>query len=137
MIQEILKENEMPFKDNRSFDYKNINKAIKFGLTISLVDKGFVKTSKTGFKYNYSISFENIKVNYYRKGLSKLNADCVGSTLLFAISDFIKKAKISEKIINKGYCKCSKCCGKGKILAFMYYAEGICFDCMGLGFKVN
>lgn len=33
----------------------------------------------------------------------------------------------------KGDCSCSRCHGVGIIPAFMYYAEGICFECGGSG----
>ena len=33
----------------------------------------------------------------------------------------------------KGDCSCSKCNGVGIIPAFSYYANGICFDCGGVG----
>lgn len=33
----------------------------------------------------------------------------------------------------KGACSCGKCNGVGIIPAFMYYANGVCFDCGGSG----
>jgi len=37
----------------------------------------------------------------------------------------------------KGDCSCFKCSGNGIIPAFMYYANGICFDCGGSGIDID
>lgn len=37
----------------------------------------------------------------------------------------------------KGDCSCAKCKGVGVIPSFMYYANGICFDCAGSGINRN
>jgi len=47
--------------------------------------------------------------------------------------DFMKSSIFAKY----GECSCSKCNGNGIILAFMYYAEGICFDCGGIGVDRN
>ena len=45
-------------------------------------------------------------------------------------------ARIIGKLIKSDLidvCECSKCGGSGILPQFMYYAEGICFQCMGIG----
>lgn len=46
-----------------------------------------------------------------------------------------KLVKATIKIKNKS--KCSKCKGKGRISAFSHVNNGICFECYGLGYKLN
>lgn len=46
-----------------------------------------------------------------------------------------KMVKATIKIKNEG--KCSKCKGKGRISAFSHVNNGICFECYGLGYKLN
>lgn len=43
--------------------------------------------------------------------------------------DFMKE-EIQAK---NGACSCSKCSGRGIIPQFAHYAEGVCFDCGGMG----
>jgi hypothetical protein len=43
--------------------------------------------------------------------------------------DFMKSSVFAKY----GECSCNKCNGNGIIPSFMYYAEGICFDCGGSG----
>ena len=43
--------------------------------------------------------------------------------------DFMKSSVFAKY----GECSCNKCKGNGIIPSFMYYAEGICFDCGGSG----
>ena len=43
--------------------------------------------------------------------------------------DFMK----AEAFAAKGECSCSKCDGVGVIPAFAHYANGVCFDCGGMG----
>lgn len=44
--------------------------------------------------------------------------------------DFLKSNGLDQL---KGECSCNKCNGLGIIPAFSYYANGICFDCGGVG----
>lgn len=45
---------------------------------------------------------------------------------------------MQEQIFAKyGKCSCNKCNGAGIIPQFMYYANGICFDCGGVGVDRN
>lgn len=43
----------------------------------------------------------------------------------------------SEIFSKYGKCSCNKCNGVGIIPAFSYYANGICFDCCGIGVDRN
>ncbi len=43
--------------------------------------------------------------------------------------DFLTESDLGKY----GDCSCSKCSGRGILPQFMYYAEGICFDCGGSG----
>ena len=44
-------------------------------------------------------------------------------------TDFMKETIYAKH----GNCSCSKCDGQGIIPAFSYYANGVCFDCGGMG----
>lgn len=59
------------------------------------------------------------------------------------VAQLIKIVKEKEDFLTprlfqaKGECSCSKCHGNGIILAFAYYANGVCFDCGGSGIDRN
>lgn len=146
--QEIFKKAKYATSDNRSINWRNINKAIEFGINIEVVELGYTRTSQGGTKYRFGLKYklENGKL-YCRYFLADhlkryaSNSDIVASYLieriiyfrneLVELGHFESSIKIAQE---KGMCKCDKCKGKGIIPAFMYYCEGVCFDCMGLGY---
>jgi hypothetical protein len=146
--QEIYKKAGFATSDNRSMNWRNINKALSFGIIIEQVELGYNRTSKGGTKYRFALKFKlengQLYCKYYIGDTLKMyhsNADIIGEFIIERIINF--KNELEEKghfktAINiakeKGMCKCEKCKGKGVIPHFMYYAKGVCFDCMGLGY---
>ena len=146
--QEIFKKAGFATSDNRSLNWRNINKAIQFGIIIEQVELGYNRTSKSGFKYRLVLKFElengQLYCKYYLGDTLKkyhYNPDITAEYIIERIINF--KNELEEKgyfktAINiakeKGLCKCEKCKGKGIIQAFMHYCKGVCFDCMGLGY---
>ena len=146
--QEIFKIAGYCTSDNRSINWRNINKAIEFGISIELIKLGYTQTSKGGTKYRFALKYklENGKL-YCRYFLAdhlkrySNNSDIVADYAIEKIVSFRKELvelghfentiKIAQE---KGMCKCSKCKGTGIIPAFMHYCKGVCFDCMGLGY---
>ena len=130
-IQEIAETNGYQSKDNRSFDWRNINKAMGNGFIVEVAPKGKYWVKKE-FKYNIRISNNGKAMFFYRKSISQ--DECLfANAIIESIGRFceVYPVKYNEE---KSLCKCGKCNGKGKILAFMHYAKGVCFDCMGLGY---
>jgi len=50
-------------------------------------------------------------------------------SIIIGNGDFMKASVFAKY----GECSCNKCNGKGIIPRFMYYADGICFNCGGSG----
>ncbi len=130
-IQEIASELGYPIKDNRSFDWKNINKAIQNGFKIQIAPKGKVYI-KNDFRYNISISNNGKSMLFYRKSI-KHDVNFFANAIVESIGRFCEVYPIDFDNSNNLE-KCHKCNGKGKILSFMHYAKGVCFDCMGIGY---
>jgi hypothetical protein len=80
-------------------------------------------------RYNAGIVCDEIVNNYY------LDIDTIQLRVAKLISiikgngDFLEPAFMAAK----GNCSCAKCNGAGIIPAFLYYANGVCFDCGGSG----
>jgi DnaJ-class molecular chaperone len=70
-----------------------------------------------------------------RKDNSRLNISDILIRVARLISinkegvDFLK----SQAFEANGQCSCKKCNGTGNIPSFAHYANGICFDCGGVG----
>lgn len=116
--------------NNKSFDVKAINKAISSGLKIQIVKKGFVRTASNGFKWNVRLSVGEKGMIYNFKLLSPYS---ILHHLAKAIQEdkFDLKSGTTYKLADP----CSKCNGQGIIPYYSYYCNGICFDCLGLGYK--
>ncbi len=140
--QEIFKEKGFKTSDNRSVEWRNITKAIKFGIVVEPVKAGCYRTNKNGFDYRLKLTFGTTSTYYQAINLKHYNtSDIVSSCLINAIVDFkdtlVKKGlfnEIIEMAKEKEMPKCTKCNGKGIIPAFMHVSKGVCFDCMGLGY---
>ena len=69
-------------------------------------------------KNNYTLSISDILIRVAR--LISINKEGV---------DFLQ----AQAFAANGQCSCNKCNGTGNIPAFAHYANGICFDCGGVG----
>jgi hypothetical protein len=140
--------------DNRSIEWRSINKALDYGIDIILVGVGKERTNKKGYNWKICLKYNTSENRFFQAYYKAQNLDhfvcgkwqssssgVVSSQVLSCILDF------RQKLIDKGVfqtdidfekeptmCKCSKCKGKGIIPAFMHISKGICFDCMGLGY---
>ena len=140
--QEIFTEKGYETSDNRSIEWRNINKAISFGIVVEPVKAGCYRTNKNGFDYRIKLSFGNTVTYYSAPSLKHFSSsDVVSSCVISCIIDFktnLEKKGIFQKVVNIAKENempiCSKCKGKGIIHAFMHYCKGVCFDCMGLGY---
>ena len=80
------------------------------------------------FSWEYAISTE-----YYDNTFISISEIQTRVAQLLTIIRDGKDFFASELFSEKGSCSCSKCNGVGIIPSFIYYAEGICFDCGGSG----
>lgn len=150
--QELFKQKGYQTSDNRSIEWKSINKALDYGIELVLTGVGKERTNKNG--YNWKICLQYIKdgqpyKTYYKAqnldhfvcgNWQSSSSDVVSGQVLSCILDFrqrlIEKGmfKVGDFETDPTMCKCSKCKGKGIIPAFMHVSKGVCFDCMGLGY---
>lgn len=137
-LNEILKEAGYRAEyTNRSYYYKTVNNVLQSGdISLIVVPKGFVRTSYSGFKYNFKVSFDLSK----RARVVKTNGDIEPEEILKEIAKLINTPEIKEamqklKKEDNNACECGKCGGKGYILAFRHICKGVCFDCLGIGYK--
>ena len=122
--------------DNGNRAVRNIDTVLKQGIIdINITKKGKVWTGKNNKQFNLKIKLIGDDNGYVYYG-SDLNPEFILSKL----AKFFQREEVREQIKNKitvsvkTPCKCGKCDGVGVIPAFYYYANGICFDCMGIGF---
>ena len=78
-----------------------------------------------------------IDTTYYNNSTLNLSDIMMRVAKLISITkgegDFMKETILAKH----GKCSCAKCDGLGHIPAFSYYANGVCFDCGGLGIDRN
>lgn len=116
--------------DNRQKVIIQINKVAKLGILIEINKQGFVwKSKKTGAKGNIRIAGFGWTVRRHAGTLIE------PIDVLAACAEFLQIKEVQEKINSEIQepCTCGKCNGTGHIPAFNYYANGICFDCGGIG----
>lgn len=120
--------------DNRSRAVKNINKSIEMGLKLVLCESGYVYTTKKGYDYNIKVVL-GVKASRWLIKDRRVSA----YNILLLIGRFLQRQDVQTEIRKKikHPVNCSKCSGKGIIPHFMYYAEGVCFDCGGSGLKFD
>jgi len=135
-IQEILTEAGYPNKsDNRNRATRQINEILKLGLVkIQLVKKGYIRETQKGFKWNTKVSGFGKATVFYSNQTFVEPRD-----VLISIAKHLKRADVTEKVKADITlpCKCGKCSGTGFLAVFAYYAEGVCFDCMGSGYTTH
>jgi hypothetical protein len=140
--QEIFNEKGFKTSDNRSLEWRNINKAMSFGIGVEPVKAGCYRTNKNGFDFRIKLSFENINTYYSAPSLKHFcSSDIISGCVISCIIDFkdnLEKKGVYQKVVEIAKEKempiCCKCKGKGIIPSFMHYCKGVCFDCMGLGY---
>ena len=128
------KANRKSLGDNRTRAVKNLNMLIELGVKIRICEKDYMWTSKSGFDFNFSLTFKNKQTKWLVKERS-----FSAYHLLTLSGVFLKRPEVKELIrtnIETPH-DCSKCGGNGIIPRFMYYAEGVCFDCGGSGLVFN
>jgi hypothetical protein len=117
--------------DNRSYYYKAVNNAIQNnGVIINIIKKGKAARTKDDFKYNYTISIAGKKVYFYNK-YQAIDPESV----LTSLGKLLMTPEIKNALNIGTGCKCEKCNGKGYISAFSHICKGVCFDCLGIGYR--
>jgi len=116
--------------NNRSYFAKSINKALENpNVRLILIEKGYVKKQSNGFRYNLAITING-------KGKSFRLKDFSPEAIAKAFASVTKMPHVKEMIhIHEDAHACSKCSGKGIIPAFMHVCDGVCFDCLGIGYR--
>ncbi len=118
--------------DNRSPETKSINIALQNPIVdFKLIKKGFVATKKSGFKWNLRIRIAGIGKVFNLKDMRPVDI-----AEAFAVVAKMEHVKESIHIYEDAYV-CEKCGGKGIIPHFMHVCDGICFECMGVGYKFH
>ena len=135
-IQEILSKEGYSIEglSNRKRSVRNINSVLKNSdVTIAVCEKGKVWNIEN-VKFNIKISLPGTATSrFYVKELNQ-HTD-IPFTILKLLAKFLRRDVVKAKIYSETEvpCKCMKCDGAGVIPAFYYYADGVCFDCMGVG----
>jgi hypothetical protein len=118
--------------DNRSYFTKSLNKALSnSNVHFLLVKKGYIRTNSNNFNYNLRILI-NGKGKYFM--LKSFDTESICDC--FARVAQMPHVKESITIHQDAYV-CDKCKGKGLIHAFMHVSKGVCFDCLGIGYKFH
>jgi len=130
-IQEILIAAGFTCKqDNRTNAVRSINSVLKNSkVTIQICETGRVWVAKNGFKYNILFSLPGVLYTRYKTN----NFDTYN--ILKLLAAFLKDQRVKDSIYSEVEtpCPCGKCSGTGFLPEFAYYADGVCFDCMGCG----
>lgn len=132
--------------DFTHFISKN-NKKYKYRITAN--GKAMYLSNVQYYSSNQSESILNLRFPFINVKLSNNQENC-GEIIINGVKEKCVNT-FTEKFQEIGWgeiCKCigilfkelivdteccSKCGGKGKIIAFMHIAEGTCFQCMGIG----
>jgi hypothetical protein len=126
--------------DKRNKKYNAINHAIENGFEVFIVEKGFVNTLKNGKKYNLKVKFAKDGKFCQKTSTITTNSHYEDAFLEYALEFVIylnntQKDFIQTYIKQTADCTCDKCNGTGYLPQFHYFADGICFQCMGVGVK--
>jgi hypothetical protein len=132
-LQDIYKNAEFDLKcDNRSFFTKSINKALSNpNVDFLLVKKGYKRINSNNFGYNLRIRI-NGKGKYFM--LKSFDPESICDCL----AKVAQMPHVKESItINQDAYVCEKCNGKGFIPAFNHICGGVCFNCLGIGYRFH
>lgn len=129
---------EIVLNSNYSFDFDNRNKAVKSinnvlnnsNIEIVLAKKGYSWKLTTGMSVNLIIKLNGKRIGFDCKDITPYR-------ILTNLGFFLKKDWVKELIYSEVQTKhkCSKCNGTGYLPMFAHYANGVCFDCMGIGIR--
>lgn len=116
---------------NRKKVVQQINAVLKKGVNIQIAKKGQVWRSEGEFptrKWNITVSGFGIRTKGYQHNVEPYD-------ILNVCAVYLKNEKVKEQIKSQVSepCTCRKCNGTGFIPAFAWYANGVCFDCGGIG----
>jgi len=118
--------------DNRSYDTRSINKVLALkNVDFTLVEKGYVMAPKNNIKWNLRILIDGKGKYFYLKSFEP-------DTILHCIAKVIAMPHVKEMIhVHEDAYICPKCHGEGYIEAFSHINNGICFDCLGIGYRFH
>jgi hypothetical protein len=118
--------------DNRSYFTKSLNKALSnSAVYFLLIKKGYMGTNSNNFNYNLRIFINGKGKCFMLKSFDPESiCDC------FAKVAQMPHVKESITIHQDAYV-CAKCNGKGVIPAFSHFCKGVCFDCLGIGYRFH
>jgi hypothetical protein len=117
--------------DNRNFATKAINTALQFEhVQILIAPQGKVFVSGT--------KKHNVKIRVANRQRTALMDVVSSEKMLPMLASLLEETKSQMPKESEGT-KCCKCNGSGIIKAFMHIYNGVCFDCLGIGytFKSN
>ncbi len=130
-IQEILKASGYTCtQDNRANAVRSINSVLKNSkITIEICETGKIWVKENGFKFNIMFSLKGVLYSRYKTNSFE------PYNILKLLAAFLKDQRVKDSIYSEVEtpCKCHKCEGTGFLSQFAYYADGVCFDCMGCG----
>jgi hypothetical protein len=120
--------------DNRSCETRSINKVLALkNVEFTLVKKGYIRINKDNDKWNLRILINGKGRIFYSKSYSY-----EPDTILRCIIKVIEMPHVKEMVqVNEDAYICPKCHGEGHIKAFSHINNGICFDCLGLGYRFH
>lgn len=122
---------------NRQRAVRSINSVMQNSeIKICIQKKGLVWINTDGVRFNVKITLKKDESSNYRSTY-KLKNPNDAYTLLKCLADFLKREDIKTKILSDVSTphSCLKCEGTGFIPQFHWYADGVCFDCMGAGIQ--
>jgi hypothetical protein len=120
--------------NNRNRAIKGCNTSLAAGIKIKIAPRGKCYVSSAGREYHIGVSFADRIVRFRKLGFLE------PYDVLRALATLLKDEEVKAGLAGlraSTPCECGKCSGRGIIPGFMYYANGICFDCMGLGVRGN
>lgn len=142
--------------DNRNYTIKSLNILLDSGfLSLYFIPYSESKThsymwekdgKRYGTLYQFSLFGKRYNGNWMPKKTRTILCWGMGEVVnekdysVFPIDAILKtvarRISLSREgfdFIRDGSCNCVKCNGRGIIPEFMYYADGVCFDCGGTG----
>lgn len=116
--------------DNRNRAIRGCNLSIDSGIKVQVCKKGYHYTTPKGKTWTIKVSGFGWKRTSHVKGFIK------PYDVLLVLAQFLQgkvRDNMQGELAATTPHKCGKCDGKGVIPQFLYYANGVCFDCFGSG----